>query len=48
MKSLVAIGNKSVVNTMQKTNRSVDPEVGELTNYSMTYGIDRIKKMCYG
>lgn len=38
MKHLIATGNKSVIHTLQKVNRSVDPEVGELTNYSMTYG----------
>ena len=36
---MAAGGNKSLLHILQKANRSAsEPEVGELTNYSLTYG----------
>ena len=39
IKHMATSGNKSLLNILQKANRSAaEPEVGELTNYSLTYG----------
>ncbi len=39
IKHMATSGNKSLLHILQKANRSAtEPEVGELTNYSLTYG----------